>query len=76
MGYLKHGGTWLVVALLVTVPAAVWAQSSVATGQIYGTAKDPNGAAMPGVSIEAKNVDTGFARRAVSDTDGYFRLDP
>jgi len=73
--FLRNGGGLVAVALLVLVPSAAWAQSSVTTGQIFGTAKDPNGAVMPGVGIQAKNVDTGFARSAVTDTSGYYRLD-
>ena len=71
----KRGGGLVVVALLVLAPAAAWAQSSVSTGQIYGTARDPDGAVMPGVGIEARNVDTGFARTAVTDTGGFYRID-
>jgi outer membrane receptor protein involved in Fe transport len=47
----------------------------VTTGQIFGTATDPDGAPMPGVTVLATNVDTGFARNAVTDTSGYYRLD-
>jgi len=73
--FMRSGGGLVAIALLVLVPSVALAQSSVSTGQIFGTAKDPNGAVMPGVSIQATNVDTGFARSAVSDTNGYFRLD-
>ena len=71
----KRGGGLVVVALLVLAPAAAWAQSSVSTGQVFGTAKDPEGAVMPGVGIEAKNVDTGFSRNAVTDATGFYRID-
>ncbi len=74
MRWFRIGGGLVAVALMVLVPTAAWAQSSV-SGQIFGTAKDPNGGVMPGVGIEAKNVDTGFARRTVTDTSGYFRID-
>jgi outer membrane receptor protein involved in Fe transport len=63
------------MALLVLAPTAAWAQSSVSTGQILGSIKDPDGAAMPGVSIEARNPATGFARNAVTDPSGFFRID-
>jgi hypothetical protein len=62
----------VVVALLVLAPTAAWAQSSVSTGQILGSIKDPDGAAMPGVSIEARNPETGFARNAVTSA-GFYR---
>jgi outer membrane receptor protein involved in Fe transport len=72
---IRSGGGLVAVALVLLVPAAAWAQSSVTTGQVYGTAKDPNGAVMPGVTIQAKNVDTGLSRSAVTDTSGYYRID-
>ena len=72
---IRSGGGLVAVALVLLVPAAAWAQSSVTTGQVFGTAKDPNGAVMPGVTIQAKNVDTGFSRNAVTDTSGYYRID-
>ncbi len=75
MRLLKSGGGVVAIALMVLVPATALAQSSSTTGQIYGTARDPNGGVMPGVGVEAKNLDTGFARSAVTDTSGYYRLD-
>jgi hypothetical protein len=71
----KRGGGLVVVALLVLAPTAAWAQSSVSTGQILGSIKDPDGAAMPGVGIEARNPDTGFARNAVTDVTGFYRIE-
>ena len=65
----------MVVAVVVLAPSVVWAQTGVATGQIFGSIADPDGKALPGVAVEAKNVDTGFTRRAVTDTSGFFRID-
>ena len=75
LGLWQRGGGLVVVALLVLAPAAAWAQSSVSTGQVFGTAQDPEGAVMPGVGIEARNVDTGFARNTVTDASGFYRID-
>jgi len=61
--------------LLAVAPQTGWAQTNVATGQIFGTCVDPEGAVMPGVLIQVKNQDTGFTRSTVSDANGFFRLD-
>ncbi len=65
----------LAAVLLAVAPQMGWAQSNVATGQIFGTCADPDGAMMPGVIIQVKNQDTGFTRGTVSDANGFFRLD-
>ena len=65
----------LTALLLAAAPHLGLAQTNVATGQIFGTCKDPNGAATPGVVIQVKNRDTGFTRGRVSDTSGFFRID-
>ncbi len=69
-------GMALVVAvLLVVAPQIGWAQSSQSTGQIIGSVNDGDGAPLPGVTVEAKNVNTGLTRVAITDTAGFFRLD-
>ncbi len=65
----------LLVAALALAPQLVWAQANVATGQLFGTARDPDGAVLPGVTINATNESTGFSRSAVTDASGFFRID-
>ena len=60
-----------VVAMLVAVPAAVWAQ---ATGQINGVVTDASGGVLPGVTVEAVNAATGATRTAVTGADGLYTL--
>lgn len=43
-----------------------------ATGSIIGTIKDQSGAILPGVSVRARNVATGFTRETVTDADGNY----
>ena len=64
----------LSICLLVTLlfAAAAVAQTQITTGTIQGTVLDANGAAVPGATIEAKNVDTNFVRTTTSDDDGRF----
>jgi hypothetical protein len=65
----------VVLALLVLAPQTLLAQSSASKGQIFGTATDPGGSVMPGVTIVATNSDSGFSRSAVSDASGFYRMD-
>jgi hypothetical protein len=52
--------------------AALVAQTQITTGTIQGTVLDANGAAVPGASVEVKNVDTNFVRTTSSDEEGRF----
>jgi hypothetical protein len=65
------GWSFCLFATLVFA-AAVAAQTQITTGTIQGTVLDANGAAVPGASVEIKNVDTNFARTTSSDEDGRF----
>jgi outer membrane receptor protein involved in Fe transport len=60
---------------MVAAPQTGLTQSSVATGQVFGTASDPDGAMMPGVLVQIKNNATGFNRGTVTDANGFFRID-
>ena len=48
------------------------AQTQITSGTIQGTVLDANGAAVPGASVEVKNIDTNFARTSTTDDDGRF----
>jgi hypothetical protein len=63
----------LVAALFVVVlPALIAAQSQITTGAIQGTVVDSTGAALPGVSVEARHLDTNLTRTVVTQNDGRF----
>lgn len=51
-------------------PAA--AQTQITTGVIQGTVADATGSALPGVSIEARNVNTNLTRSIVTEADGRY----
>ena len=55
---------------LVGTPAA--AQQT--TGNIQGRIVDDQKAAVPGVTVTAKNTETGFSRSEVTDAEGVYRL--
>ncbi len=52
--------------------ASAFAQQT--TGNVIGRVLDPQGAAIPGVTITAKSAATGFTRTEVSDPEGLYRL--
>lgn len=63
----------LILVAVITVSAiSALAQSQSTTGNIEGRVVDPNGAVVPGVSITAKNQDTGFSKTVTSDSDGNY----
>lgn len=66
----------LVAGLLLglgMVPGA-GAQTDVTTSRISGTVQSNDGSPLPGVTVEAKNTETGLAVVDVSDGTGFFRL--
>ena len=67
---IKGLGISLIAALLFTVAAV--AQTQITSGTIQGTVLDANGAALPGASVEIKNLETNFSRSLTTDDDGRF----
>jgi hypothetical protein len=59
--------------LLAIIPCGLRAQSS-DSGAIVGRTFDSQQAALPGVGVSARNLDTGLSRSATSGTDGFYRL--
>ncbi|MFN7975358.1 MAG: carboxypeptidase regulatory-like domain-containing protein, partial [Acidobacteriota bacterium] len=59
------------VAVCITFAAG---HASAQTADILGKVSDKEGGALPGAAVEAKNLATGVARKAVSDRDGAYRI--
>ncbi|HZH32675.1 MAG TPA: carboxypeptidase regulatory-like domain-containing protein [Pyrinomonadaceae bacterium] len=64
----------LLCASLALASATAFAQSQATSGNIEGRVLDPEGAAVPGVTVTATNQQTGFEKTAVSDEEGNYRL--
>lgn len=62
----------MTTALLMLAAAPAGAQ--VSTGAVTGRISDEQGAGLPGVTIEARNADNGFARIDTTDSAGVYRL--
>src|SRR5678815_2345895 len=61
------------IAMLLMVVTTSLGQTS--KGFIVGTITDPNGAAVPGVTVKATNTATGTTRETISQDDGSYRFD-
>lgn len=61
-----------VVVSLLMAPHLALAQASSST--LVGTVKDSSGAVMPGVTVTARNLETGESRTTVTADDGGYRV--
>ena len=68
-GRTRHG--LLFVALLAFAPSLLLAK---VTGNISGTVKDAQGAVMPGVTVTARNIQTGVAQTLLTDDVGFYNF--
>ncbi len=64
----------LAMIVLCALVAASTALAQQTTGNITGRIVDAQGAAVPGVTVTARNPQTGFVRTDVSDGEGIYRL--
>ncbi len=62
----------IALAAIVLSPSGAAAQQT--TGNIQGRIVDAQHSAVPGVTITAKNTETGFVRSEVTDSEGVYRL--
>ena len=62
--------TCLLLASATSAPA----QSGTATGSIRGGVQDPSGAPIAHAAVEARNIETGYERKSVSNELGSFDL--
>ena len=70
---MRHRLLTLLVALTFGFPFALAAQQ-ITTGLIQGEVQDATGSVLPGVSVEALNVDTNLVQSRVTDGSGRFVL--
>lgn len=64
----------LIFALLLAVWFPLLSAQSAGTGALTGTAKDPSGAVIPGVTVTLTNTDTNAVRTSVTGSDGVYRF--
>ena len=61
-----------VLACVFAFTAPAWAQTI--NGNIVGAVTDEQGAAVPGVTVTATNVENGQARSATTNEEGFYRI--
>ena len=70
---MRRASSWLAcLCVLLALGAPAVAQQT--TGSITGRLVDAQGAAVPGVTVTGRNVQTGFVRTGVTDGEGIYRL--
>jgi outer membrane receptor protein involved in Fe transport len=69
---MRHVFLAVLAAVLWLHPAAAIAQQETST--IIGTVTDAQRASLPGATVTARNIETGFVRSGVSDAEGRFRI--
>jgi len=68
---------WCALAALILAAGAArpaLAQTDVTTSRISGTVSGPDGAPLPGVTVEATNRETDFKASGTTDSQGFYRL--
>jgi hypothetical protein len=69
----------LLVAALAAIslvgPVVGAADAQVTSAAVVGTITDTSGAALPGATVTARNVETGFVRTVPTNESGVYRLD-
>ena len=74
-GGFDEGHLVALLAGLAVFPLARDASAQVTTATIVGTVLDASGGALPGVTVTARNVDTGFVHDVPSSDTGAYRLE-
>lgn len=64
----------LLLALALLAACGRLANAQQTTGNISGRVLDPQGSALPGATVIARNPQTGFTRTVASDGEGIYRL--
>ena len=64
----------LALAVACLAAPAAYAQTDVTTSRISGTVEGTDGAPLPGVTVEATNLETGLHQVQVTDDKGFFRI--
>jgi hypothetical protein len=65
---------WIVHVAVMVAVLGVGGTALAQNAQITGTLKDPSGGVLPGVTVTAKNQETGLTRTATSEETGVYRL--
>ncbi len=71
---MRELGLFSITLLVICVLAGLPAYAQVGSANVTGTCRDDQGNPLPGVTVTAKNIDTGFERIDVTDDNGVYRI--
>jgi len=63
---------WILLLLLVVFGSRACLAQSINAGDIRGSATDPTGALVPGVTVTVMDVDTGVSKDYTTNHDGLY----
>jgi hypothetical protein len=72
-GAVRRQTAWLALAFTIIFAAAALVEAQVSTATIQGTVTDNTGV-LPGATVEAREVQSGFTRETVTGGDGFYTL--
>src|SRR5438445_2075410 len=67
-------GTLIGLAVLILVARMGTLHAQTASGNVSGTVRDAGGGVLPGVSVTARNLETGAVRTALTDAGGTYQI--
>src|SRR5262245_13259426 len=71
---MKKLWVYSVALLMVSLFLGAPAYAQLGSGTLSGVVKDDQGNGLPGVTVTAKNIDTGWSRLDVTAENGAFRI--
>jgi carboxypeptidase family protein len=74
LGRMCQAAFLVIMTLMLSVGLAVPAGAQTTGGAITGVVTDAQGGVLPGVTLTARNADTGMTRTTVTEADGKYRL--
>src|SRR5207244_11244191 len=72
--FLSQQQVCRMLVLLLTLGLAASAAAQGERGVIGGTVADAQGGVLPGVTVTARNINTGFTQTTVTEADGKYRF--
>jgi hypothetical protein len=70
---MRRSSLALFSLVILFVSASLFAQSQATTGVIEGVVTDASGAALPGVTVTLRNIETNYTQTLVTDSGGRYR---
>jgi hypothetical protein len=68
------GALSLTVAAAIALAPAATAQTDVTRGRITGLVRGADGGALPGATVQARNVDTNLTGTAITNSEGFYQI--